>query len=109
MKVNVSDRAKAEGIEMLFEGLLARSREKFAGGVRTKIGPMRFGGRVLMNYLLSTYMGGEYAVITTRHEQWLVMSSELENADVVKERHGQIASTFAIVMEGDGGKTKGGQ
>jgi hypothetical protein len=64
--------------------MMERSFEMWRRGVRTRkrdcpVWPVRFQGRRLRGeFLLSSYMGGRFMVITTPDNQWLFLSGELE-------------------------------
>ena len=104
MKRNISENARAEiGENFLTTQLYERSAQKFQEGVRTTI-PFRMDGKPLTgDYLVSTYIGGCVLVVTTRREQWLVMTDEQnpDAASTLRKVHEQIATPFGFIPDND--------
>jgi hypothetical protein len=99
--LHVSDEAKkalgGDGFEYFGSQLMTRSYQRWLQGVRTHrhdleprgLWPFDFPPAKLESgqFLVSTYLGGEIAVITTASDQWLLMTDELpQAAQVYKER-----------------------
>jgi hypothetical protein len=95
------------GMEIIGTPCLDRSLQKWQAGMRTTkrastVWPIIFQGRPLEGeFLLSGYIGGTYAVITTATDQWLVLTTELGQGDAVQAEISSKATPFAHVGQPD--------
>lgn len=78
--------------EQVMKEMFRRAKSFWRKGGRTTL-PFRFRGKDLTGKcLVSSFLGGEYAVITTSKTQWLVKTDELEVAHQIRGDHDQFAT-----------------
>src|SRR5262245_39835690 len=105
--VYLSDKAKAHEAMFTTMGLLHRSEEKFQQGLRTKKQYCDYQNwcayRKLYgaDFLVSTYVGGTYAVVTTPTAQYGYLTEEMANAAALIKNHSQNASRLLTRIDGD--------
>jgi hypothetical protein len=111
MELHISEKVKKEmgaaGVLMLGRGMMERSFQKWQAGFRTRragcpkgLWPLRFQGKPLEGeFLVSSYVGGTFTVITTPTDQWLVLTSELEQAELLAKNAEKTAKPFAFVAQ----------
>jgi hypothetical protein len=104
--VYLSNKAKEHEV-MFTAGLLDRSEEKYQQGFRTKkqyvpykdwCAYRRLYG---VDFLVSTYVGGMYVVVTTPTAQYGYLTEEMANADALLHSHRINANDFSTVIDGD--------
>jgi hypothetical protein len=103
---HLSDKAKEH--EVIFAaGLLSRSEEKFQQGLRSRKKHMnyrdwcKFRRAFGDDFLVSTYSGGTYCVVTTPNAQYGYLTEEMETADSLLQHHQKEARPFVTEIEGD--------
>jgi len=105
--VYLSEKAKEHEAMFTTMGLLHRSEEKYQQGLRTKkqycdykdwCAYRRLYG---VDFLVSTYVGGTYCIVTTPTAQYGYLTEELSNADALLHSHRNNANDFSTVIDGD--------
>lgn len=103
--MKITTDASVKGQELITDALLERSLEKFDEGLRSRptkggLPATRFEGRELKDgtYLLSTYLGGMYAVITTRYWQWVGLTEQLTGAASIVANHQKTATPVVFQL-----------
>ncbi len=81
-----------------------RSQQKYKEGLRSPFRVVHQGKLLQGSYLLSTYIGGTVAVITTPHWLWAGMTDEMSPGmqRMILKKHGKIASPFAFSVDKNG-------
>lgn len=106
---HVSDKAMNEfgGIgQMLGLPLMERSLNKWNAGMRTReqyspkeLWPFVFQGKPMMGeFLVSSYAGGKYTVVTNATEQWFVLTDELEQGRFIQGDHSATSKPFGFIV-----------
>jgi hypothetical protein len=108
MKRHVSDKAMSKFgsiWEMMGLPLMERSHDKWKAGMRTKeqhtpkeLWPFVLNGKPMTGeFLVSSYAGGAYTVVTTATDQWFVLTEELEQGQFIKSDHSATSRQFVFV------------
>jgi hypothetical protein len=97
----LTDLAKEHEVMFVDLGLFSRSEEKFdKEGLRTVKKLLSYNTWVEMRrnfgkeFLISTYCGGQYCVVTTPTHQYGMLTEELKESDKLKRIHKRGANMF---------------
>ena len=113
MNIRISEAVREEmgphGILLVGRRLLERSFQHWLAGVRTRrrdcpkdLWPIRFQGRNLSGeFLVSTYVGATYTVITTPTDQWLLLTAEMEQHRLLGAECRRRATPFGFLLFDD--------
>jgi hypothetical protein len=105
--VYLSDKAKEHEAMFTTMGLLNRNEEKYQQGLRTKKRNVpykdwcEYRRKYGADFLVSTYVGGTYCIVTTPTAQYGYLTEEMANTDVLLHSHRNNANDFSTVIDGD--------
>jgi hypothetical protein len=102
----LSKKVTAEDDGVLFETIFfGRSLEKFNEGLRTTKNVCHFDvwcwARKLTSgtdFLISSYGGGDYTVVTTAEKQWAFLTEELKEINNVMHNEHEETATLALMQ-----------
>lgn len=101
IETKVSAKAReylGEALDLYAPVFFERSKEKYSEGLRTRELLTFKGNPITGDFLLSSYNGGIYSVITWPSVQLLFMTEELDQSSMLLERHARTSTWFGGII-----------